>query len=67
MDRDSQRGVSEKIVVRIDRDLEALIPGFMENREKDIAAILTALDGNDFDAIRSLGHGMKGAGGRLWL
>ncbi len=52
-----------KISVRIDKDLEDLIPGYLENRRKDIAAIGDALTRGDYDAIRVLGHGMKGSGG----
>ena len=54
---------NERIVVRIDPDLEDLIPGFIENRRKDISAILEALGNGDFEPVRSLGHSMKGAGG----
>ena len=54
---------NERIVVRVDPDLEDLIPGFIENRRKDIAMILEALDNGDFELVRSLGHSMKGAGG----
>lgn len=54
---------NDRIVVRIDPDLEDLIPGFIENRRKDVSAILEALEKDDFQPIRSLGHSMKGAGG----
>ena len=54
---------NERIVVRVDPDLADLIPGFIENRRKDIAAIIEALDNGDFEPVRSLGHSMKGAGG----
>jgi len=40
-----------------------LIPGFLENRRKDVSAMLEALDRGDFETVESLGHGMKGAGG----
>lgn len=55
--------MEEKITVRIDKDLEDLIPGYLENRRKDIAAIGSALGRGDYDAIRVMGHGMKGSGG----
>ncbi|MDD3581388.1 MAG: Hpt domain-containing protein [Desulfobacca sp.] len=53
----------EKIVVRIDADLEDLIPGYLQNRRQDLEAILAALERQDFEAIRVLGHTMKGTGG----
>jgi len=58
-----QEQQSLKVVVHIDQDLEPLIPGYLENREKDIAAISEALEKNDLDKIRILGHSMKGSGG----
>ena len=63
MDRDTHRETAEKIIVRVDRELEDLIPGFIENRNRDITAIRAAMDQADFDTVRSLGHGMRGAGG----
>ena len=50
-------------IVKIDKDLEDLIPGYLENRWKDVASIRAALKNNDLDAIRVLGHSMKGSGG----
>jgi len=53
----------EKIIVHVDPDIADLIPGFLENRHKDIKTMGEALTQGDFEAIRSLGHSMKGAGG----
>jgi HPt (histidine-containing phosphotransfer) domain-containing protein len=52
-----------KIIVHVDPDIEDLIPGFLENRHKDIKNIGAALAQGDFETIRFLGHSMKGAGG----
>ena len=52
-----------KIIVVVDEDLRDLIPGYLENRRKDIAEIAAALERGDFETIRSLGHKMKGTGG----
>jgi HPt (histidine-containing phosphotransfer) domain-containing protein len=49
--------------ISIDKDLEDLIPGYLENRRRDIASIEEALKKNDFETIRILGHSMKGSGG----
>ena len=54
---------NKKIVVNIDPDLEDLIPGYIENRYKDIKTINAALESGDFESIRILGHSMKGSGG----
>ncbi len=52
-----------KILVDIDPELEDLIPGFLSNRQRDIERVLAALAQDDFEAIRVIGHSMKGAGG----
>jgi HPt (histidine-containing phosphotransfer) domain-containing protein len=52
-----------KIIVRVDPDLEDLIPGFLENRRNDIQAMQEALEQDDFETIRKLSHTMKGVGG----
>jgi HPt (histidine-containing phosphotransfer) domain-containing protein len=54
---------SEKIIVHVDPDLADLIPGYLANREMDIAAIYEAVEKNDLDTVRILGHSMKGSGG----
>ena len=56
-------GEGKKIVVTIDKDLEDLVPGYIENRYGDIKGIRAALASSDFDSIRVLGHSMKGSGG----
>ncbi len=53
----------DKIIVQCDPDLEDLIPGYLNNREKDIVAIRESLDSGDFEKVRTLGHSMKGSGG----
>ena len=53
----------EKIVVNVDSNIEDLIPGFLENRQKDVKSIYDALEKEDYETIRILGHSMKGAGG----
>ena len=54
---------SDKIIVYVDSDIEDIVPGFLENRSKDIISITEALLNNDYEAIRITGHSMKGAGG----
>ena len=58
-----ERGGADPIVVRANPKLADLIPGFLQNRRQDVAAILEALDQNEFAIVENLGHGMKGAGG----
>ena len=53
----------EKIVINIDIDLEDLVPGFIENRQKDILKLEQAIEEQDFETLRSIGHNLKGVGG----
>jgi FOG: HPt domain len=53
----------DKIIVHIDRDLEELIPVFLDNRVKDIENLKSAVTANDYDKLRSIGHNLKGVGG----
>lgn len=53
----------EKIVARVEADLQPLIPGYLENRVKDLAVIQDSLEKGDYESIRRLAHRMKGSGG----
>ncbi len=51
------------ITVYIDPGLEGIVPGFLENRQRDVQALETALQENNLAQIRMIGHRMKGDGG----
>jgi HPt (histidine-containing phosphotransfer) domain-containing protein len=55
--------MTEKIQVEITRDLEVLIPRYLERRHKEIEAFRTQLGAGDFEALRIGGHSLKGSGG----
>ena len=57
----------ERIKIQIDRDLEDLIPGYLQNRREDVRTIQEALQKGEFEIIRVLGHRMKGSGGGYGL
>jgi HPt (histidine-containing phosphotransfer) domain-containing protein len=57
------RVMCDKIVIHADPDLADLIPGFLENRRKDVLAITEAMARGDLERVRILGHSMKGSGG----
>lgn len=59
----SQNDRQPAIPVQIDESLKDLIPGFLENRRKDIEKIRLALEQTDYSTIHTLGHRMKGDGG----
>jgi HPt (histidine-containing phosphotransfer) domain-containing protein len=48
--------------VVVEKNLEDLVPVFMNNRRKEIEALRAALDALDFEQLRQLGHRMKGVG-----
>jgi PAS domain S-box-containing protein len=56
-------GRKDTIFVRANPKFTDLIPGFLQNRRHDVIAMRDALDRGDFEAVESLGHGMRGAGG----
>ena len=56
-------GSADRVTVRIDRDFEDIVPGFLANRTKDIQTLRHALANKDFTTIRILGHRMNGDGG----
>ena len=58
--QDSQ---AEKVRIRVDSDLQDLIPDYLKGREKDLVIFQQALENNNFDTIALLGHSMKGSGG----
>lgn len=63
MSQYSELKPGQKIVVQVDVDLEDLIPMFLSNRKREIPELKEALRKGDFEAIRVLGHSLKGVGG----
>jgi PAS domain S-box-containing protein len=53
---------TDRITIRADARLRAVIPGYLQNRRRDIRAILEALDRSDYETVRELGHKMSGSG-----
>jgi HPt (histidine-containing phosphotransfer) domain-containing protein len=49
--------------VYIDPGLEEIVPGFLENRRRDVQTLETALQENNLAQIHLIGHRMKGDGG----
>lgn len=53
----------DTILVEISQELEAIVPGFLANRRRDLTTITACLKQGDLNTIRMLGHRMKGDGG----
>jgi HPt (histidine-containing phosphotransfer) domain-containing protein len=54
---------TDRIILTIDKDLEELIPGFLQNRHKDVTVLKDALAQGKIDTLKSVGHSLKGVGG----
>lgn len=57
------RNTENNITLYIDQGLEEIVPGFLENRRRDVQTIETALRENNLSQIRVIGHRMRGDGG----
>lgn len=55
--------MSDTIQIKIDAELEDLVPVFLSNLKKNIILIQNAMQAKDIETIRKLGHNMKGSGG----
>ena len=55
--------MTEGYVAYVDKDLEELVPTFLENRRKDVETMLAALQQLDFDTLHTIAHQIKGSGG----
>ena len=52
-----------KIIVALKKLLQPLVPEFLENRHRDVTLLRDALARGHYEAIRDLGHNLKGLGG----
>lgn len=55
--------VQSALIVHIGSDFEPLMPRFITNRKKEVLTMREALAQQDFETVRKVAHGMKGAGG----
>jgi PAS domain S-box-containing protein len=53
----------EALFAAIDPDLADLVPGYIQNRFRDLATCRELLQGGRFEEVRVLAHGMAGSGG----
>lgn len=52
----------ERIIVRVNPEIGDLVPGFLENRRRDVESLRRALAQNDYETVQITGHSMKGSG-----
>lgn len=55
--------MTEKIIAEVSKDLETLIPRYLDRRHKEIELFRAHLVAGDFEALRIGGHSLKGSGG----
>ena len=63
MTTEPSRNAENIITLHVDQGLEEIVPGFLENRRRDVQTIETALQENNLSQIQVIGHRMKGDGG----
>lgn len=55
--------MTEKIIAEVSKDLEPLIPRYLDRRHKEIEVFRGHLASANFEALRIGGHSLKGSGG----
>ena len=59
------KGIS--IVVKIDPELEDIVPGYIDRRKREISDIWDAYNKRDYPALQVFGHKLKGNAGGYGL
>lgn len=59
--------MSERILIQVDEDLEEIMPRYLEIRRKELLELEQAVESEDFEKIRMLGHKLKGTGSAYGL
>jgi CheY-like chemotaxis protein len=62
-----QREWENTIVVQTDKNLADLVPGYLDNRRKDITCMTQALKRGDYEMIRIMARSLKGSVGAFGL
>lgn len=57
------RNADNIITVCVDQGLEEIVPGFLENRRRDVPILEAALRNSNLAQIEIIGHRMRGDGG----
>ncbi len=52
----------KKIVVRIDAELQDIVPLFLENRRTDVVKLTSALSAGALNEVHSIAHNLAGTG-----
>lgn len=52
-----------KFIIKIDADLQDIVPGYLDKRKKDIPVLEDAVGRADYELLSTMGHKLKGSGG----
>ena len=63
MTQEPNRNPDNIITVCVDQGLEEIIPGFLDNRRRDVQILEAALQESNLVQIQIIGHRMRGDGG----
>lgn len=61
-ERPQTAGARSKHIVRLDKDLELIVMRFLGRKRGEVPQLRASVQARDFEAIRRLGHDLKGAG-----
>jgi len=56
-----------KRIIRVEGELAEIIPAYLEHRREESARLPALLAAGDFEALRIIGHKMRGSGGGYGL
>lgn len=56
-----------KRIIRVDAELAEILPAYLQHRHEELARLPALLDEGDFEALRIIGHKMRGSGGGYGL
>jgi HPt (histidine-containing phosphotransfer) domain-containing protein len=54
---------SGKIIIKINQDMEDLIPEYLDTRRQELAVLQKAIKNGEVETVRMIGHTLKGSGG----
>ena len=60
---DSQSNSDEKVIVKVDAEIEDIIPIFFETLVEEMETALDALQRDDYETTQIWGHSLRGTGG----
>ena len=55
--------MKEPITTTCSKELETLIPRYLARRREEVARLRASLEAGDYEALRLIGHSLKGSGG----